>query len=106
MSGCADVCLDHNYDDENEFYAEHVVTARKPHACCECGVTIKKGEQYELVRGKANGSFWVSKTCRICRADGEFGRVTCIDGAAFGAFLRGESLVPPSASGPSAEKEI
>ncbi len=30
------------------------------------------------------------QTCRICRADGEFGRRTCINGQAFDAFLRGE----------------
>lgn len=66
MSGCADVCLDHEYDETNDFYCERAVIARKPHVCCECGGAIPRGTQYQLARGKADGSFWVAKTCVIC----------------------------------------
>lgn len=41
---CADVCLDMDYDGDNEFYAEVIRTARQPHACCECGRTILEDE--------------------------------------------------------------
>jgi len=47
-------------------YNEEVVTARKPHRCCECGTQIAKGEQYESVSGMWDGRFDRSKTCIPC----------------------------------------
>ena len=64
---CADVCLDHDYDESNEFYSEAIVTARKPHQCCECKETIRPGQQYERATGKSDGDVWTSKTCALCR---------------------------------------
>lgn len=64
--GCADVCLDHCYDEDNELYAESTVTARKPHTCCECGVTIAPGQSYQRVSGKSDGRMWTAKTCAVC----------------------------------------
>lgn len=64
---CADVCLDHYYDADNEFYSESVVIARKAHQCCECRETIRAGDSYERASGKADGDLWTAKTCRLCR---------------------------------------
>lgn len=47
-------------------YTEDVVTARKAHRCCECGVTITKGEQYQSVSGMWDGQFDRIKTCMPC----------------------------------------
>lgn len=47
-------------------YHEEIVTARKPHHCCECGLTIAKGEQYESVSGMWDGRFDRIKTCLPC----------------------------------------
>lgn len=68
MSGCADVCLDHYYDsDENEFYSEVTPKARKEHQCCECAGVIQVGQQYQRVKGKADGAIWTAVTCLVCR---------------------------------------
>lgn len=67
MSGCADVCLSHDYDCYNSFYSESWRKARKPHKCCECGVIIEVGEQYEHVSGKADGRIFTAKTCAVCQ---------------------------------------
>jgi len=66
MSGCADVCIDHGYDEENEFYDETLVRARKPHRCCECHETIPVGVQYQRVAGKSDGRIWTATTCASC----------------------------------------
>ena len=63
---CADVCLDHGYDNDNEFYAESIVTARKVHTCCECSDAITAGARYERSAGKADGVIWVKTTCASC----------------------------------------
>jgi len=59
------VCTSADYE-EPEFFTEKMVTAHKEHRCCECHELIKKGDRYELVRGKWDGSFGTYKTCRIC----------------------------------------
>jgi len=42
-----------------------MVTARKPHKCCECGASIPVGTKYEQVDG-----YWDKwdhyKTCEVC----------------------------------------
>lgn len=63
---CADVCLDHGYDEDNEFYREAIVTARKPHKCVECGSTIQPRARYERASGKNDGRVWDVKTCLLC----------------------------------------
>jgi hypothetical protein len=47
-------------------YHEEIVTARKPHRCCECGTTVAKGEKYESVSGMWDGQFDRIKTCIPC----------------------------------------
>lgn len=66
MSGCMDVCVYHDCDDRNEFYAERTVTARKPHQCVECNEQIDPGERYIYSRGKCDGEFFDAHTCLIC----------------------------------------
>lgn len=64
---CSDVCLDMDYDgDDNEFYAESQVKARKPHTCCECNETILIGALYSRATGKSDGHVWTAKTCSLC----------------------------------------
>lgn len=63
---CADVCLDHDYEGCNDFYRERVVTARKPHTCCECRETIAPGASYQRASGKSDGDVWTAKTCVLC----------------------------------------
>jgi hypothetical protein len=41
-------------------------TARKPHRCNECYRTIQPGEQYENVKGLADGVWFKHKTCADC----------------------------------------
>lgn len=62
---CADVCLDHDADCENEFYRESICVARQPHTCCECGNAITPGMKYERVSGKSEGVVWTSKSCLL-----------------------------------------
>ena len=52
--------------DGNEFHHEEWRTARKVHACGECGRAIQKGERYERVRGKSDGEIFEAKTCLGC----------------------------------------
>lgn len=63
---CADVCLDHGYDEYNDFYSEAMVKARKPHKCCECNEWIPIGVSYERASGKADGHMWTEATCALC----------------------------------------
>ncbi len=53
--------------DGPDFINEDIVTARKPHVCCECHGTINPGDKYEHVRGKWEGDFSTFKTCIPCR---------------------------------------
>lgn len=53
-------------DEDNEYYLDKWVKARKPHACCECQATIEIGERYESVVGKTWGRWWRYKTCLPC----------------------------------------
>jgi hypothetical protein len=47
-------------------YDERIVTARKPHHCCECGATIAKGERYQSASGMWEGRFGRFHTCLPC----------------------------------------
>lgn len=64
--GCADVCIDMDYDGSNEFFTSKVVTARKEHTCGECGEKIPRGAKYEYASGKTDGDFFDAKTCALC----------------------------------------
>lgn len=63
---CAEVCIDHAYDYENDFYSEKIVTARKPHKCCECRRVITVSARYELASGKCDGRIFSATTCLLC----------------------------------------
>jgi len=52
----------------NELYNETTPRAAKEHECCECYGVIRKGERYELAKGRIDGDWWSSKTCMICRS--------------------------------------
>jgi hypothetical protein len=79
---CIDVCaLDDGGGDSPDFYSEKLVTARKPHKCCECGKEIAKGEKHWLCRGKWDGEISVHRQCTICR---EIALKYGCDGFAFG----------------------
>lgn len=64
---CADVCLSMDHDG-NEFYAEAMRKARKPHRCCECYRTIQPGERYAHAAGLSSGADrpFTAKTCEEC----------------------------------------
>lgn len=47
-------------------YKRVIRTARKEHKCYECGDTIKKGEQYYVHTGLADGDWMRVKNCSIC----------------------------------------
>lgn len=67
MSGCADICLSHDYDGDNAFYSErHVKKSRKPHKCCECGEVLPVGSSYIAHSGKADGEMWSEDSCLLC----------------------------------------
>lgn len=44
-------------------YRERLVTARKPHCCCETGRVIQVGERYWLIQGLCDGEFVTFKQC-------------------------------------------
>ena len=54
-------------------HRSHVVTARRPHACNECGERIQPGERYHRDSYQADGKRCVDRTCEPCReVRGEF----------------------------------
>jgi hypothetical protein len=66
MSDCS-ICLSGDYDGEGEaFYHSQQRRARKPHACCECGLLIRPREQYEHATGMWDGEISTYKTCSTC----------------------------------------
>lgn len=64
MSDC-NVCLS-SFDGDSEFCKAKMRTASKTHNCCECGVEIPQGTEYEYASGKSDGDFWTAKTCLVC----------------------------------------
>lgn len=96
----------------------------EPQTCAKCGATEDKGHEFgfrdhafvaapgaedatliERLRMRAStleDAAFHFQTCRRCRADGEFGRETCIDGKLFAAFMRGEKTEQAGASAPAA----
>lgn len=49
-----------------ELYTERVIVARKDHTCCECNEVIKKGDKYERVKARWDGSWGTFSTCVPC----------------------------------------
>lgn len=54
-----------DYDPPN-FLHTKIITARKDHACCECGHVIVRGEKYEQTTGSWDGVISRYKTCEKC----------------------------------------
>jgi hypothetical protein len=54
--------------DGPEFCSTTHYVARQEHKCIECGRAIVKGERYEYVSGKWDGSMDVFKTCEDCES--------------------------------------
>ena len=52
--------------DQPDFINTEIRKAKKEHKCCECGYTIKPGEQYEYVFGLWNVKPDTYKTCERC----------------------------------------
>ena len=63
---CADVCITFDFEAENSFYHEEIVTARKQHRCCECGSSIVPRQQYQRASGRNRGGVFTAKTCTVC----------------------------------------
>lgn len=53
--------------DRPSFFESKVVTATREHLCCECGVTIGRGEKYERESGRWSDGFASYATCSQCR---------------------------------------
>lgn len=64
--GCADVCLDHGYDEGNEFFDQRFQVARKPWSCTECERPIPAKQKYEYSVGKNEGFMFSKRTCLVC----------------------------------------
>jgi hypothetical protein len=90
---CADVCVYHDWDGSNEFYAERRVIARKAHRCVECRGKITPGQSYDYSSGKCEGEFFSARTCLVCV---EVREAFVCDGAVFGMLWESveEELFP------------
>lgn len=64
--GFCDISFEGDYGEENEFYAERTVKARRPHTCVECHRRIEPGSDYVRVVGKSDGRIWMVKLCAAC----------------------------------------
>lgn len=53
-------------DQRPSFFNEKLVTARRPHTCCECKGEIRVGDRYQQVSGKWDGDFATYTTCEPC----------------------------------------
>ena len=60
------VCIGTSDYDGPEFYVLEIRLSRKPHGCRECSRTIERGELYEHVSAKWDGSPATVNTCRQC----------------------------------------
>lgn len=49
-----------------DVYEKKQVVARKPHKCCECFITIKKGDPYNTHSGLYDGRWFREKDCYEC----------------------------------------
>lgn len=63
---CTDTCLYMGDHESGEFCREATPRAAKPHACCECGSVIAKGEVHHYASGKWDGEFMDFRTCAPC----------------------------------------
>ena len=55
------------YDGEApSVFKQRIVTARKPHKCCECKDVIPKGTKYERITGLWDGKWDEFKMCIGC----------------------------------------
>lgn len=58
-------------------YSTEWPTARRSHACDECGRTIYPGERYRRIRGLWEDSWSTVKECRHCHAAGAVMNALC-----------------------------
>lgn len=54
--------------DGSDYQKGKIVTARKKHTCCECGMCIQIGEQYEYVWSVSDGHQHSYHTCSDCKS--------------------------------------
>jgi hypothetical protein len=69
--GFCDVSLDDYDGDPAEVFRSHVVRARKPHKCFECGAEISAGADYERVNGQWDGKWSTYSFCLPCSEIGQ-----------------------------------
>ena len=62
--GCS--CTIEAFDDENDFYDDRYIKARKPHRCCECNGAIEPGDLYERVTLQYEERWSHYSTCMLC----------------------------------------
>lgn len=77
---CADSCIWMGDGETGEFSRTSRPKARKQHQCCECGDTIRVGQQHEYAVGKWDGIMDHYRTCDPCV---EIRNTFCCDGYAF-----------------------
>ncbi len=53
-------------DDGPSFYVDQIRRAKKTHRCGECREDILKGDRYEIVTGRWDGTIDTHKTCLSC----------------------------------------
>ena len=76
-----------DYDGESpDVFNSHVLTARKPHKCFECGYVIQPGDRYERVSGKWEREW---STYRFCLPCSEIGLEFADGGRCFGFLWEG-----------------
>lgn len=50
----------------NDFFRNKMVRSRRSRPCCECGNTIRAGEEYNYVAVKDDSGFGTYQTCAPC----------------------------------------
>lgn len=86
MAETCDVSLDDYDGDQASVFRSHVVKARKPHKCFECGVSVQPGDRYERVSGKWDNEWATYSFCLPCS---EIGNEFSDNGRSFGFLWEG-----------------
>jgi hypothetical protein len=64
--GDCGVCIGGDTGDYCAVSQTKIVTARKPHQCEECNITIKRGQQYERISQLYEGEWSRMAVCLLC----------------------------------------